>query len=141
MNIYFEQKILSADPIELTQLVYDRAILCVREAREHLAKRRILERSTAIGRAYAAIAELHGSLRPEAAPVMVERLEGLYLYMQRLLIEANSDQTDGPLAEALGLLMTLAEAWHGLKRENEHRRETHTPTPGSADWESMALTA
>ena len=34
--------------------------------------------------------------------------------MTRRLIEANCQQSDAPLADVLGLLSTLAEAWTGV---------------------------
>ncbi len=47
MNPYYEQMILNAEPVELIRLLYQRAISCVRDAREHLAHKRIAERSKA----------------------------------------------------------------------------------------------
>lgn len=117
MNPYFEQKILSVDPIELIRLVYQRARSCVADAREHLGNKRILERSAAIMRAYMAIHELLSALQPEAAPELCERLQGLYLYMQKRLLEANMRQEDQPLAEVLRLLTTLEEGWSGVAKE------------------------
>jgi|SRR6185312_3801343 len=111
MNPYFEQTILSADPIELTAMVYQCAIARVREAREHLRNRRIADRSASIMRAYAALAELLAALRPESAPEFVARMQGLYGYMQQRLLDANTQQADEPLEEVLGLLSTLAESW------------------------------
>jgi flagellar protein FliS len=117
MNPYFEQTILNAEPIELTGMVYQRAISCVRDAREHLRHGRIAERSAAITRTYLALAELLGTLRPETAPELSARFQNLYLYMQGRLLDANARQADEPLAEVLGLLMTLADAWSGVARE------------------------
>jgi flagellar secretion chaperone FliS len=114
MNPYFEQIILNAEPIELTRMVYQRAIVCVRDAREHLKNKRIAERSVAIMRAYAALSELLASLRPETAPELAGRLQSLYVYMQQRLLDANMQQADRPLAETLGLLITLEEAWTGV---------------------------
>jgi flagellar protein FliS len=106
--------ILSASPLELTRLLYQRAIASVREAREHLAERRITERGKAINRAYLILIELSVSLRAEAAPELTARLSGLYGYMQKRLLDANLRQQDEPLAEVLGLLTTLAEAWSAI---------------------------
>lgn len=117
MNPYYEQKILNSEPIELVRLVYQTATASVREAREHLRNKRTRERSTAIMRAYAAIAELISSLRPEVAPELCGRLQGLYAYMERRLLDANMQQADEPLLEVLGLLTTLAEAWEGVAEE------------------------
>jgi flagellar protein FliS len=121
MNPYFEQKILSADPIELVRLLYQRAIGSVREAREHLRGGRIAERSKAITRAYEALRELLGSLRPEAAPELAGRLRELYCYMQQRLLDANLRQEDGPLTETLGLLTTLGEGWDRIAEREAPR--------------------
>jgi flagellar protein FliS len=117
MNAYFEQTILGADPIELITMVYQRAISCVRDAREHLKHKRIAERSAAVTRAYAALGELLAALRPEMAPELAARMQNLYLYMEQRLLDANMQQADRPLAEVLGLLVTLAEGWDGVVKE------------------------
>jgi len=114
MNPYVEQQILTADPVALIRLVYQRSIASVREACEHLRSGRIAERSRAIARAYAALHELLNALRPEAAPELVSRLRELYWYMQQRLLEANLQQKEAPLVEVLGLMTTLAEAWDGV---------------------------
>jgi len=114
MNPYFEQTILNADPIDLIRMLYQRAISCVRDAREHLRHKMIARRSAAILRAYSAIAELLAALRPEVAPELAGRLKSLYLYMQQRLLDANMQQADKPLAEVLGLLITLDDAWSGV---------------------------
>ena len=114
MNPYFEQTILNADPIDLIGMLYQRAISCARDAREHLRNKRIAERSAAILRAYSAVAELLAALRPEVAPELSGRLRSLYCYIQQRLLDANMQQADHPLAEALGLLITLEEGWSGV---------------------------
>jgi flagellar secretion chaperone FliS len=114
MNPYFEQTILNADPVGLIGMVYQRAVFCLREARQHLEHKRIAERSAAIMRAYKALEELLAALRPETAPELSGRLQNLYFHMQQRLLDANMQQADPPLAEVLGLLITLSEAWSAL---------------------------
>ena len=104
MNPYFEQMILSASPIELVRLMYQRAIACVADAREHLKAGRIRERAQAINRTYAILTELLTSLDAEKAPELVANLRALYCYMQQRLIDANFQQIDEPLAETGRLL-------------------------------------
>lgn len=115
MNPYLERTILDADPIELVRLLYQRVIACIRDAREHVAHRRIAERAAAITRAHAALSELRLSLREEAAPELANNLRALYDFVQQRLLDANVRQEDRPLAEALGVMLTLAEAWNGVK--------------------------
>lgn len=114
MNPYFEQMVLSASPIELVRLLYQKAIASVREAREHLGAGRIAERCASINSAYAVLLELTGSLKDDDSPELAARLKGLYGYMQQRLVDANANQTDEPLSEILGLLTTLAEAWNSV---------------------------
>jgi flagellar secretion chaperone FliS len=129
MNPYYEQKILSSDPVELIRLIYQRAVLSVKEAREHLRHMKIGERSTAIVRAYKAIAELLSALRPEMAPELCARLQGLYCYMQQRLLDANMEQADKPLAEVLSLLTTLEEGWAGVAKEMAREDELADEAP------------
>jgi flagellar protein FliS len=134
MNHYFEQMILSASPIELIRLLYQRAIASVRDAREHLASRRIMERGRCINQAYMVLTELTISLSTEEAPELSGRLAGLYAYMQHRLLEANMKQQDAPLQEVLGLLNTLAEAWNAVPDSQSEPVEKASPwATGFAD--------
>jgi len=121
MNPYFEQMILSASPIELIRLLYQRAIASVTDARDHLRGGRIRERAQAITRAYAILTELLVSLDAKKAPELAANLRRLYCYMQERLIEANLKQKDGPLEETGRLLTTLADAWREVPQDNESR--------------------
>jgi flagellar protein FliS len=121
MNAYFEQMIVSASPLELVCLMYDQAIASVREARAHLQRKNVTGRSKAIMRAYDILTELISALRPAEAPEIAAQLRRLYLYLQGILLKANGEQTDEPLAEAVTLLTTLSDAWKQVPDAN--RRE------------------
>ena len=114
-DAYLESRILSADPIELVNLLYQACTGAVREARRHLANREILARSRSITKASEILIELTTALDHQRGGEISQRLAQLYDYMLRRLTEANCQQSDAPLAEVLGLLSTLAEAWEGLK--------------------------
>lgn len=141
MNPYFEQAILSADPIELTAMVYQCAIARVREAREHLRNGRIAERSASIMRAYGALAELLSALRAESAPEFATRLHALYVYLQQRLLVANMQQTDAPLEEVLGLLSTLAESWATVEVQMRNTEPEPFPVAVHAESGRMAIHA
>jgi flagellar protein FliS len=111
---YLEQKTLSASPLELVAMLYSKAISEIREAREHLAARNIALRSKAISKASAAIGELDGSLNMKVGGDLSLRLRGLYRYCLVRLLDANLQQADEPLAEVLGLMMTLLEGWQAI---------------------------
>ncbi len=119
-DAYFESKILTADPARLIGLLYEAAIDSVSAARHHLAAGDVAARSAAISRATAIICELGRSLDHDRGGSISRSLGELYEYLQRRLLEANLKQAEEPLAEALGLLSTLAEAWGGVQAQIAH---------------------
>jgi len=131
-DAYLENRILSADPIELVNLLYQACTAAVREARQHLASGEIAGRSRSISKASGILIELTTTLDHERGGEISQRLQQLYDYMLRRLTEANLQQSDAPLAEVLGLLSTLSEAWAGLQR-------AESPAPVSASpWAQAA---
>jgi flagellar protein FliS len=114
-DAYLESRVESADPVQLVRMLYQGAIGSVREARSHLSKGDIGARSRAISKAHAILTELLVSLDHDRGGEISVRLARLYDYMQRRLLEANLQQLDAPMAEVLGLLSTLNEAWEGLQ--------------------------
>src|ERR1017187_9768096 len=114
-DAYLESRVLAADPIELVNLLYQAGLEAVREARRHLAGGRIADRSREITKACQVVIELATSLDHERGGEISKRLALLYDYMQRRLLEANMHQTDAPLADVLGPLTTLSEAWAGIR--------------------------
>jgi len=111
---YAESSLLSADPVALVRLCYQNCAEAVREARRHLAKGEIRERSRSISRASRILAQLAATLDHRRGGEIAQQLARLYDYMLRRLNEANLRQADEPLAEVLSLLATLTEAWDGV---------------------------
>jgi flagellar protein FliS len=116
---YVETRVLSADRIGLVRLLYQACLAAVRDARRHLAEGEIAARAQAITKAWGILTELTHSLDHQRGGQIAAQLARLYDYMQRRLLEANLQQADEPLAEVLGLLATLAEAWDGIQNQRE----------------------
>ena len=127
---YLEDRILSADRTELVRMLYASAMEAVRTARVELAAGRIAGRARAVNKAYRILSELVVSLDKDRGGQIAERLSELYDYMMRRLNEANFRQQDEPLAEVLGLLNTLAEAWAAVIQE------TASKNARSESWEN-----
>jgi flagellar secretion chaperone FliS len=108
---YFDDEVLAASPLKLIQLLYDAALDSIAAARLHLRQRDIRARTRAINKALRIVSELSACLNHEAGGSLSRNLAGLYAYVVRLLIEANTKQIEAPLAESEGLLSGLAEAW------------------------------
>ena len=111
INKYEENRILSASPLELVRILYTAATRAVQNARQHLRAGDISARSREITKAQEILLELATSVDPSKAPQVSERLLALYDYMQAQLVEANTQQKDGPLAVVDSLLDTLQGAW------------------------------
>jgi flagellar protein FliS len=103
--------VLSASPVELIRLLYQKAIASTRAAREHLKNKRVVERCAAVNNAYLVVDELAAALRHEVAPDLAQQLDRLYRYIQARLLEANMSQQDQALEDALTVLITLSESW------------------------------
>ena len=110
-NQYLEAEVLGADPVKLVIILYRAAVESVASARRHLRNGEIMERSQKITKAWEILNELLGSLDHARGLEISRSLAGLYTYMQTLLMEANTQQKEAPLAEVEQLLTTLAEAW------------------------------
>lgn len=130
-DVYLEQRVLSADPLELVRLLYQAAIAAVRHARRELGAGEIAARSRSISRACGILLELNGALDHVQGGEISTRLAALYDYMLRRLLEANMQQSDALLAEVLGLLCTLSEAW-------EQARVAADPLPVENAWRGQA---
>jgi flagellar secretion chaperone FliS len=114
---YLENRILSADPVELICILYEHAILAVQEARDGIEKRDIAARSKAISKAIAIIGELESSLNHGAGGEVAGNLARLYQYIRERLLLANRCQEAGPLVEVERLLKTVGEAWDAIRPE------------------------
>ncbi len=127
-DAYLESRVFSASPTELVHLLYLAAIDDVRDARRRLAEGDIEGRCRAITKAMSIIVELAASLDIERGGEIARRLAPLYVYMMERLADANFHQNDGLLAETLGLLSTLSEAWQPAEQTPQK------PEHGSGDW-------
>ncbi|HLI87026.1 MAG TPA: flagellar export chaperone FliS [Bryobacteraceae bacterium] len=127
-DAYVENRVLSAEPLELVHMLYQGAIGAVQDARHYLADGKIIERARAISKACTILIELTTSLNMEAGGELAKRLASLYDYMRRRLLEANFRQSDEPLGEVLGLLATLTEGWAEIGKRRE------TPAAASSSW-------
>jgi flagellar protein FliS len=114
-DAYLENRVLSADPLELVYMLYERALTLVSNARASLKAGDIAERSKAISRTVEILAELEGALDHEAGGEISRNLQRLYQHMRTRLITANVKQQDAPLAEVESLLQTLGEAWKSIR--------------------------
>ena len=106
-----DDDILTADPMRLIQMLYRGAVDSITTARRYLKLGDIRARSRSVSKAMAIVTELSLSLNHATGGDLSKNLAELYAYTEKLLIQANREQSDPPLAEAERLLSTLLEAW------------------------------
>ena len=113
-----ETGVMGANPHRLILMLYQGARKAIAQARMHLQQGNIGPRGEAIGKAIGIIGSgLQASLNTEIGGEIAERLDALYSYMTRRLLEANIAQSEAMLIEVDGLLATLEEAWVAIGAE------------------------
>jgi len=118
---FLDEEVLSASPVKLIELLYRGALEAIGSARRYLRQGEIRARSRAISKAMAIVTELLLSLDQEAGGELSRSLAQLYRYVEKLLIEANTEQREAPLITAEHLLATLLEGWQTLSRDEAER--------------------
>jgi flagellar protein FliS len=132
---YYEDDLREASPLKLVQLLYRGALDSIASARRYLRLGDIRSRSRAISKAMAIVTELALSLNDEQGGELARNLARLYGYVEKLLIQANSEQREQPLEEAERLLSTLADAWATCKTEQPARASE--PAVRNPDYEPV----
>lgn len=113
-----ETGVMGANPHRLILMLYQGARKAVAQARMHLQQGNIGPRGEAISKAIGIITSgLQASLNKEVGGEIAERLDGLYSYMTRRLLQANLEQSEEKLIEVDRLLATLEEAWVAIGAE------------------------
>jgi flagellar protein FliS len=134
-DAYLESRILSADPLELVQILYQAAYNSVEKARLCLRQGDIAGRTKEINRAIGVLTELASALDRKAAGELGRNLAELYDYMQRRVLEAHVEQTEPPLAEVSRLLATLLEGWAAVCRKPEPAWSPAPPPAAQSEYE------
>jgi len=110
-----ETGVMSANSHELISMLYAGVRQAIARARMHLQQGNVGPRGEAISKAISIIESgLQGALDKEVGRQIAERLDALYSYMARRLLQANLIQSEAMLIEVDGLLATLEQAWAGI---------------------------
>ena len=108
---YRQQSILTATPGQLVVMLYDGCLRFLNQAAYALREGKVGEAGARLSRAEAIIDELLDTLDLEKGGVIASRLQGIYVFCNRHLIEARSAR-DPEMIEKVGeLLGELRDAW------------------------------
>ncbi len=114
LTTYQEAAIYSADPKELTRMLYEAALDAVRDARSCLDRGDILARGRKVAKAINILDELASSLDFDSSPVLSRKLVTLYAYLRQQLTKAHAHRTRAEYIEAERILGTMLEGWRGV---------------------------
>lgn len=105
----------SASPHRLIQMLMQGCLQRIAEAKGALVRSDVPAKGTAIGKAINIVAGLQSSLNREADSDLSQKLDALYDYMQRRLLEANLKNSEVMLDEVASLMRTVKEGWDGIE--------------------------
>lgn len=105
----------SASPHRLIQLLMQGCLQRIAEAKGALVRSDVPARGLAISKAINIVAGLQSSLNKEVGGDLSGKLDALYDYMQRRLLEANLKSSEVMLDEVASLMRTVKEGWDGIE--------------------------
>ncbi|MDR3385476.1 MAG: flagellar export chaperone FliS [Rudaea sp.] len=117
-RVGLETSVNSASPYELVALLFQGARRAIRMGRVHMENGNIPAKGKLISQAIVIVGGgLQQGLNLEQGGDLAQRLNGLYEYMTRRLLEANLRNDPAMLDEVDGLLATIEDGWTGIKPE------------------------
>ncbi len=144
-NPYLKTKILTASPEELRLMLYEGVLRFCHQAKAALsAEKPDFETSyNNLTRAQKIVLELSTSLKPEVAPELCEKLNALYIYIYRRLVDANMNRDPGAIDEAIELLAYEKQTWEMLMQQlaqQQGQRPADQP-PGVSNAQQTAISS
>lgn len=127
---YRANSVLTASPGQLVLMLYDGALKSLALTREAFGRpehdmMRIAVINQQLIKAQAIINELQATLNHDAGGEFSRRMESLYEYFNRRLLEANLRKQVEPVVEVERLLTEVRDAW----REMLSKRDSAAPMP------------
>jgi flagellar protein FliS len=114
---YLESRILSAQPAELIEMLYQIAIQSLKKAIGHLRSGDAMARAGEVSRAQEAVNELMAALDHSVGASFTQTLASLYAYVQQQILKGHAGPSEDALQRAIGILATLQEGWNGVCAE------------------------
>lgn len=107
---YLAQRVMTASPAELTQMLYDAACAHIRGAITRLEAGAPLEATPRFAKAQDILLELRSTLNREAGP-LADQLDALYTFAWKRLLDASLRRDVVAAREALDVVDPIRTAW------------------------------
>ena len=112
-----QTSITDADPHKLIQLLYNGAIERINMAKAKMQAKDYAGKAQLLNKAIEIIGGLRSFLDFEKGGDLAARLEALYDYMERTLLEGSARNDMAKLDEVIELLRSIKEGWDGIREE------------------------
>lgn len=116
---YNNSKVLTASPAELTLMLYDGAIKFCNIAEIAMGQKDIQKAHTNIVKTQKIVEYLRQTL--DMKYPVAKDFESIYVYMEKLLVQANVKKDPAILEECLGHLRDIRDTWKEVMRINREK--------------------
>lgn len=136
-NIYQQSNVFTSNPAKLVIMCYEGAISSLKLARNAYIEKDYETKGMALKKVIDIIHELNASLDMSKGGEVAANLRALYLYIIRILIEADLKSNLDAFDRSICILEELASAWKAIAATNESAvdakpRSTRIPSYGAA---------
>lgn len=128
---YLRTRVLTANPEQLRLMLLEGAVKFANQGREGLATSAHEQAFTGLSRARDIVVELMTSIRPGTDAKLRERVQGLYAFIFKQLVDASFDKDVAKVDDAIRLLNYEVETWK-LALEVVAQERGGAPTTASA---------
>jgi flagellar protein FliS len=108
---YKQQSILTATPGQLVVMLYDGCLRFLHQSAHAMRDGDVVVAGNRMSRAEAIIDELLATLDLEQGGVIASRLQGIYVFCCKQLVEARMNRDADMIDTVSGLLAELRESW------------------------------
>lgn len=110
-DVYLQTAILTAPPEKLQLMLYEGAIRFASQAKEKMREKNYEASCELLCRAQNIVLELLCGLRPELNPLLCGRLAGIYSFVYRRLVDANTHRDSTACSDAISVLTVQRDIW------------------------------
>ncbi|MGW8257085.1 MAG: flagellar export chaperone FliS [Thermoguttaceae bacterium] len=133
---YLVTEVMTAAPQKLQLMLIDAAIRAAQQARRHWLANDDQQAAQCLTRAQQIVGEILASLNYEIKSDLVKNVAGVYLFLNRTLLDASLQRSIEKLDDALRVLNIERETWRQLceklASENSSQSPQNTATPHTA---------
>ena len=120
---YIQTQVTTTTQGDLLILLFDGCIKFLRQAKERMAAKDYAQKGILISKALDILAELQGTLKPQADNSLVNNLKQLYLLCSTKLLSANLHMSQDMVDEVINILISIRGAFAQINTPEHSPRE------------------